>query len=158
MSTWQIDPWNPYEDTFEAALLNLPHWQGAVDAIVRTFHEMKTEPASDFSTAIDGKKIYVVRIPRIGQDGGSIPSLLLAYTLVARDSLIQLLHVWEDAKIPEPLDSLPEPLRKDIQRCIQAGREQTGPPPVRQVLFPLERTSIDEKKLEEAVDRVFSRR
>src|SRR4051794_33796893 len=92
-SKWRFDDNNPYEDSFEQALLKAGNSPYVFDMVRRKCLQIQTNPAENYFGLVRGKFMYIAKTGRVRFDQIEVDPLLIVYTLQNRDKLIQRVFV-----------------------------------------------------------------
>lgn len=145
--TWQLDAHNPYEDTFEEALLNDPSAPLVAEFVMQRLRLLRHQPTAGQPIHVGERSFRVLTTNAFATADRTVPPLVIVYRLDDANRLIQPVFVGRAAQIrsiDKELSALGTP---------EADNETSE----REILYPTDPTSIPKKKIEDAVLRAVRR-
>jgi hypothetical protein len=141
---WRLDEHNPFEDTFEEALLNDASAPLVTDCILQTLVRLLDDPTAGNLIHVGGQTFHVVTTP--ARRDMTVPALVLVYRLDSKNRLIQPVFVGRSAQIHS--------IDKELSTLEPSEADHISE---REILYPIDPTSIPKKKIEDAVLRAVRR-
>ncbi len=118
---WKFDENNPYEDSFEEALLKTVNSKPVFDMIQRKLLDIQKAPTQNPFGLVRGKVVYISKTGPVRFPGIEVEPLLIVYALKHREHLIQRVFVcraadWVDDNARG--DQITRALRPAIERAL----------------------------------------
>ncbi|HET8797199.1 MAG TPA: hypothetical protein VFO89_05920 [Thermoanaerobaculia bacterium] len=118
---WKFDENNPYQDSFEEALLKIVSSPAVFDMIRRKCADIQRAPTQNPFGYYGGKLVYIAKTGPVNFAGIEVDPLLIMYTLKLREGLIQRVYVCRAADLVEEnatSDQMSRALRPAIERAL----------------------------------------
>jgi len=130
ISDWRFDVRNPYENSFEEALLQVADSQAIVDMIKIKCNEIRKDPKANFRGFVHGRFVYIAKTGPVKTATMTLDPLLVVYTLDEQKKLIQRVFVCKAVSVGESshtasMAAMGNTLRRAIQTALQKAR--SGP-------------------------------
>jgi hypothetical protein len=125
-SKWRFDSNNPYEDSFEQALLKAGDSPYVFDMVRRKCHEIQKNPTGNYRGLVKGKFVYIAKTGRVQHGDIEIEPLLIVYTLQKRDELIQRVFVCRAGEVADEhatMEQIARALRTAVERAIENAKK-----------------------------------
>lgn len=145
--TWHLDAHNPFEDTFEEALLNETLPPLIAEMVLQNLVLLLQRPTAGDPIDVGGQSFRVLTTQPFVTADETVPALVIVYRLDPDHRLIQPVFVGRAAQIR----SIERELRG--LAAPEAGQDALE----REILYPIDPTSIPKKKIEDAVLRALRR-
>lgn len=123
---WHYDPENPWNDSFEEALLQIADSQAMVDMIKMKCREILQNPTANLRWFVEGRFVYIAKTGPV--EDLRLDSLLVVYTLDEKNKLVQRVYVCravmaEDTPRMQSLGEFGGTLRRAIERALRNAAE-----------------------------------
>lgn len=122
ISDWRFDPANPWDNSFEEALLQIADSRPMVEMIKMKCNEIRKDPKANLRWFVDGRFVYIAKTGPV--ETLKLDSLLVVYTLDEKKKVIQRVFVCKAVAVDDPprMQSIGEfggTLRRAIERALR---------------------------------------
>ena len=128
ISEWRFDVQNPYENSFEEALLRVAESQAIVDMIKIKCNEIRKDPKANFRGFVHGRFVYIAKTGPVKTV--NLDPLLVVYTLDEQKKLIQRVFVCKAVSVGESSHTASmAAMGNTLRRAIQTALANAGSAP-----------------------------